>query len=147
LYTDDAYTNSSNTSITSPVMWNQSFNAGVANLDNISDPGFAVVFDSYDDGSYYDYNYAVNAVEPMGNWHGNPGSMIVYFDNESSMATSSAEFQFRNYWDNERPNAASISKITVQSMVEFPSAYVSNHYVFGTNHVVGALGNPYPWWL
>jgi len=147
LYTDDAYTNSSNTSITSPVMWNQSFNAGVANLDNISDPGFAVVFDSYDDGSYYDYNLAVDGRNADPVWHGNPYSMRIIFNNESSMESSNAEFQFQTWWDYEDANASSISKITVQSMSEFPSSYLAPNGYFGSGHIVGTLGNPSPWWL
>ena len=147
LYTDDAYTNSSNTSITSPVMWNQSFNAGVANLVNISDPGFAVVFDSYDDGSYYDYNLAVDGRDADPEWHGNPYSMRIIFNNESSMESSNAEFQFQTWLDYEDANASSISKITVQSMSEFPSSYLAPNGYFGSGHIVGTLGNPSPWWL
>ena len=147
LYTDDAYTNDLNTSIASPVGWAQYFNAGVANLDNISDPGFAVVFDSYDDGSYYDYNLAVDGRDADPEWHGNPYSMRIIFNNESSMESSNAEFQFQTWLDYEDANASSISKITVQSMSEFPSSYRAPNGYFGSGHIVGTLGNPSPWWL
>jgi len=147
LYTDDAYTNSSNTAITSPVMWRQNFNAGVANLNTFETPGFAVIFDSYDDGSYYDYNLAVDGVEQDPDWHANAYSMRINFNNESSMESSNAEFKFEGRWNDDDANASSISKITVQSMSEFPTSYLAPQGNFGSNHIVGTLGNPFPWWL
>jgi len=147
LYTDDAYTNSSNTAITSPVMWRQNFNAGVANLNTFETPGFAVIFDSYDDGSYYDYNLAVDGVEQDPDWHANAYSMRINFNNELSMKSSNAEFKFEGRYNDDDANASSISKITVQSMSEFPTSYLAPQGNFGSNHIVGTLGNPFPWWL
>jgi hypothetical protein len=121
LYTDDAYGGSGSGSLTSPVGWAQYFVNG--DLDMAYSPGFALIIDSSDDGSDYDYNFGVDAVD-VTNWHGNSSSM--YFsiaDNPASVVTSNSEFQIRWNYSYERPNAASISKITVQSMASFPYTY------------------------
>jgi hypothetical protein len=149
LYTDDAYANLGPGSVTSPVGWVQDHEIenGLTVLDEASSPGFAVVFDSYnDDGSYYDYNYAINGVD-QNYWHGIPNDMYVYFNNEASMWTSNAQFQFRTNWDSDRPNAASISKIAVQSMTEFPTSYYAPFWREGDNHFNVDLGNPSSGWF
>jgi hypothetical protein len=123
LYTDDAYNNSGAGSLTSPVGWAQEFD--VTGLEYAYSPGFALIIDSSDDGSDYDYNFGVDAVNVMA-WHG--GSWQMYFsiaDNPASVVTSDSEFQIR--WNEDlNPNAASISKITVQSMSRFPYTYEPN---------------------
>jgi hypothetical protein len=138
-YTDDAYDNPSNTAITSPVAWSQGFDNNSPQLDWIESAGFAVIFDSNDEGSSYDWNSAVYANEPN-NWHGMSNDVYVDNYNNSSLWTSQAEFNFRS---NNAPNAASISKITVQSMNSFPTSYYANN---GAQNGEG-LGNPSGgWW-
>jgi hypothetical protein len=149
LYTDGAYGGSGPGSITTPVGWTQDHDIvnGVSEFDGASNPGFAVIFDSYnDDGSYYEYNYAVNGVD-KDNWHGVPNDMYVSFNNEASMWTSNAQFQFRNDYADDQPNAASISKITVQSMTEFPTSYYAPFWRVGDNDFNLDLGNPSSGWF
>jgi hypothetical protein len=148
IYTDAAYGGSGPGSITTPVGWTQNHDIvnGVSEFDGASNPGFAVVFDSYnDDGSYYEYNFAVNGVD-QNFWHGSPNYMYVGFNNEASMWTSNAQFQFRNEYDNDRPNAATISKITVQSMTEFPTSYYAPFWRDGDSSFDIGLGNPSSGW-
>ena len=148
IYTDAAYEDRGQGSVTSPLGWSQNIDAvnGVASLDASFNPGFAVVFDSYnDDGSYYEYNFAVNGKD-QNDWHGAPNYMYVSFNNEASMWTSNAQFQFRNDYDDNRPNAATISKITVQSMTEFPRSYYAPFWRDGYNDFNIALGNPSSGW-
>ena len=149
IYTDAAYEDRGQGSVTSPLGWSQNIDAvnGVASLDVSFNPGFAVVFDSYnDDGSYYEYNFAVNGID-QNDWHGNPSYMYVSFNNEASMWTSNAQFQFRNEYDNDRPNAATISKITVQSMTEFPTSYYAPFWRDGDSDFDIGLGNPSSGWF
>ena len=128
LYTDAAYDSAGPGSLTSPVGWAQSFVNG--ELTYRYGPGFAAIFDVNDDGSDYSYNFGVDAVDVSdpSNWHGESGQM--YFsiaDDPASVVTSNSEFQIRwNY--NQNPNAASISKITVQSMASFPYTYEPNDW-------------------
>ena len=128
LYTDDAYLNSNNTSITSPIGWYQSFEDGTANLESAWSPGFAAIFDSSDDGSDYSSNFGVDAVDfssiPM-SWHGYPTHMYLGTP-EYNLTTSNATCVFGTSYENRSPNAAVISKITVQSMKNFPSSYYAN---------------------
>jgi hypothetical protein len=129
LYTDDAYFNSNNTSITSPIGWYQSFESETSNLESAWSPGFAAIFDSSDDGSGYSSNFGVDAVDlstPPMSLHGFPNHMFLGTP-EYNLTTSNATFRFGTNYDNNRsPNAASISKITVQSMKNFPSSYYAN---------------------
>ena len=137
-YTDDAYDNSNDGAITSPVGWSQWFNNNSSELDWFENAGFAVVFDSYNyDGSGYDSNYAVYANTP-GNEHGWPDQMGINTDASSSMYTSNAQFKFYSWTSDSRPNAASISKITVQSMATFPSSYYADNQ--------SGLGDPSTGW-
>jgi hypothetical protein len=132
LYTDDAYDGSGPGSLTSPVGWAQDFIYGA--LDMAYSPGFALIIDSYDDGSDYDYNFGVDIVD-VTDWHGDSGQM--YFsiaDNPASVVSSNSEFQIRWNYAGIRPNAASISKITVQSMASFPYTY--------DPHTTNGIGNP-----
>ena len=130
------------------VGWAQTFGTGVANLNTAETPGFAVIFDSYDDGSDYDYNTAVDGVAQDLDWHANAYSMVInWIDNGSSLESSNAEFKFQTGYNDDDANASSISKITVQSMSEFPTSYLAPQGWFGNYHFVGTLGNPYPWWL
>ena len=134
LYTDDAYTNPANTAITSPLGWVNSFN-GPGNLAFSRSPGFALIIDSNDDGSGYSDNHAIDAVIANTNdWHGNPTDVGYWGENDgSSWTTSNATFSFGAGFDGYLPNAAAISKITVQSMSQFPASY----YAYWND-----LGNP-----
>ena len=125
LYTDDAYFNSNNTSITSPIGWYQSFESGTSNLEFAWSPGFAAIIDSSDDGSAYDSNFGIDAVDlssPPMSWHGYPNQMYLRTPGDN-VTTSNSTFIFGTFFDSKGPNATSISKITVQSMKNFPSSY------------------------
>ena len=137
LYTDDAYTNPTNTLITSPLGWINSFDG--AGLDYSRSPGFALIIDSADDGSDYEDNHAIDAViNNTTDWHGNPNDVGYWAENfGSSWTTSNATFKFGSWSDFYNPNASAISKITVQSMKEFPRSYYADH---------GGLGNPSAGW-
>jgi hypothetical protein len=84
-------------------------------------PGFAGIVDITDDGLDFDSNYAVNSFTgDINDSGGFPDDMnwepVDYLD------LSSASFKF---WADYKTNAASISKITVQSSKEFPPDYYS----------------------
>jgi hypothetical protein len=133
LYTDDAYSNSSNTAITSPVGWSQDFDDGTSNLQMSYNPGFAFVIDASDDGSNYAVNHATEVVN-FDSKHGWPENMSIWSTEDGpSWTTSDALIFFRTDYDEARPNAASVSKITVQSMSQFPASY----YAYWND-----LGNP-----
>jgi len=133
LYTDDAYGNPSNTAITSPVGWSQDFDAGTSNLQMSYNPGFAFVIDANDDGSNYAVNHATEVVN-FDNKHGWPENLSIWSTGDGpSWTTSNALIFFRTNYDEARPNAASVSKITVQSMSQFPTSY----YAYWND-----LGNP-----
>jgi hypothetical protein len=161
LYTDDAFNNAGPGSKTSPVFWTQDIELvdGVAEWDGGENPGFAVVFDSYannekaaydDDESGYRYNFAVDAVDKTWNqdgypnWHSNINPMFVGV-NQESIRTSNAQFSFGGTY--KQPNAASISKITVQSMKEFPNSYYAYTVNNSSYWVKDDLGNPSSDWF
>ena len=126
LYTDAAYDSAGPGSLTSPVGWAQDFVSG--DLEMAYSPGFALIIDSSDDGSDYDYNFGVDVVD-VADWHGESSQM--YFsivDDPESVVTSNSEFQIRWNYSGNRPDAASISKITVQSMTNFPYTYEPNDW-------------------
>jgi hypothetical protein len=147
-YTQNNYADKSGTSITSPVMWSQR-NGQAAEAEITYNSGFAVVFDS----SNKDSNYAYGSVQGLiGNrvydttYSSGPGLMWV--NNKSRLTTSNASFSFGSFFSNYndsthqsydyRPNAATISKITVQSMKYFPANYVDYKHEY--NH--GSLPVP-----
>ena len=141
LYTDDAYTNPSNTSITSPVGWAQDFESGTSDLNISYAPGFAAIVNTGDDGESSNYvtNFAVDAVNLSSypsSLHGFPYNMSLSAP-QWNLTTSNATFRF--YANNAHPNAASISKITVQSMKEFPRSYYAMSSELG-NPSVSAMG-------
>jgi hypothetical protein len=152
LYTDDAYSNPSNTSITSPLGWTQRFYSGTSNIDYAVNPGFAVVIDPDDGGvtdfdSGYSYNFAFNGVDKSYP-HGFPGDVLLNLANSTTWSTSNASFNFRSRYSDERPNAASISKITVQSMDEFPDSYyaITKYNPTWRTNLNVDLGNPSGGW-
>jgi len=147
-YTQDGYA-SPTTAITSPVMWSQ-YDGGVARVwggdttTNSWNSGFAVIFDSSHNN---ESNYATGSAQgPIGNRVSdgiadlaNPGIMDIISD---PSFTSNASFSFGSIYNsysydgdravihNFNPNAASISKITVQSMKYFPANYVDYRYEY-----------------
>jgi hypothetical protein len=145
-YTDDAnYASYRNDAydISSPIGWSQSFFTG-GSLSNAQNPGFAVVIDSNDAGSNYDYNFATNGVDKS-DVNGSPNATTLRIAFENTWTTSNAKFRFINGND---PNAASISKITVQSMKEFSDSYyaITEYDDNWDNWVNTSLGNPSTGW-
>jgi hypothetical protein len=117
---DDGDVNSG--SLQNPIGWYQH---PTSTRDNAS-PGFALIIDMYDDGTDWDSNYAVDDSI----W-GDPNHMSFYLYDYATPAESSFEFYVES--SSRDTDAASVSKITVQSMKEFPTTY----------HAYGiALGNP-----
>jgi hypothetical protein len=144
-YTQDGYA-APTTSIASPVMWSQ-YNGSVARVwdgdthTNSWNPGFAVIFDSTNRES----NYATGSVQgSIGNrvndntYLAEPGIMNVI--DGAGLTTSNASFSFGSFYSNYdynahqnydfRPDAATISKITVQSMKYFPANYMDDRYEY-----------------
>jgi hypothetical protein len=118
---DDAF----NGNLQYPIGWYQHPTDTYLNYD----PGFALVIDINNSGTNFDSNYAVDD-----STSGDPDHMDWTMNDYSSPATSSFQFYVdSSYWDTD---AASVSKITVQSMKEFPSSY----YAYENN-----LGNPSDW--
>lgn len=124
-YTLDAYSNSGNTSISSPIGWSQ-YNGQP--LGNSTNNGFAIKFDTYDDTYEVDTSYGVNNANGDGFlntpiWtYANSGGQEVDFQ---TPANSNFYFYFDNDW---APKADTISKIAVVSMSEFPSDYITDDY-------------------
>jgi hypothetical protein len=144
-YTDNNYSDKSGTSITSPVMWSQ-VNGQAANSQETFNSGFAVVFDSTNDESNYATGTADIGVRRVRNhrssylWFLDPSSQSFHL---SGGNTDHASFSFGStrstlfyplrgdpFYADLRPNAATISKITVQSMKYFPANYVDYRYEY-----------------
>ena len=116
-YTLDGYSNINTSSTSSPVMWSQR-NGAAPNYNNDGDlqnPGFAVIFDTFDGNDGYESNYGVD-----GSTWGNVYRMD--WDNFNSSTPADSSFEFYSY-GSYRPDAASISKIAVSSMATFPTDY------------------------
>jgi hypothetical protein len=142
-YTDDAYyVDPTNTSLTSPVGWSQDFNYQSSELSYVENPGFAVVIDSTDNGSAYSVNWAINGVDKE-DTHGYPGSTRLSYSHSGTWTSSNAKFDFYSY---DKPNAASISKITVQSMNEFSDSYYAISVYDTPDYLDASLGNPSTGW-
>jgi hypothetical protein len=148
-YTDDAdywtstregYSNNATNDISTPVGWaqydgnpTQITNTGILNF------GFSVIFDVADDGSSFNDNYGAGTDSggPDG-WANLDYTMWDDVD-RSTPANSSFSFGsmntyvFENNIADYRPDAASISKITVASMKTFPTNYyIDNDSGIGT---------------
>ena len=112
-----------------PIGWYQDHSAGNAN--NNSSPGFALVIDT-DDRRYIDndssyINWAVD-----NSTDGDPDEMNFQMVGYSRGVVATSTFKFYatdNHW---KTDAASISKITVQSMNQFPSSYKANYAGLGS---------------
>jgi hypothetical protein len=120
--TRDGYSDNSVNSVSTPIAWaqqngnyNQSGNQDFANF------GFSVVFDINDDNGDFTANHAVGKDNSGGSGY-TLDTMWSYLDH-SNPANSSFQFGSNYQNVNMRPDAASISKITVASMKMFPSNY------------------------
>jgi hypothetical protein len=128
---DQEFSNSLGT--TSPLMWVQKFAAGSSELLQINSgshvaseaPGFAVAFDAWDvvqTSDDYENNYFIGYSDGSGEyWTGIDGSEHIFIGDAAMNGTNSS-FEFVLYTD-YRPNAAAISKITVQSFKYAPENY------------------------
>jgi hypothetical protein len=124
-YTLDAYTNSGNTSISSPIGWSQYNGQPLANSTN---NGFAIKFDTYDDTYEVDTSYGVNNANGAG-FLNTP--IWIYADNGGQEVDfqTPADSNFSMYFnDNWAPKADTISKIAIASMSDFPSDYITDDY-------------------
>ena len=120
-YTDDEnyairtvldYGSESEASLQKPIGWYQDPTDENGNFS----PGFALIFDMNDAGDDYDSNYAADD-----DISGSPTHFG--FDLVDSSTISTSTFQFYLDWSPSDPDAASVSKITVQSMKDFPYSY------------------------
>lgn len=139
-YTTAGFFNVDTTDITTPLMWSQKFD-GDGNLDGIGSsslniPGIAAAIDA-GDVSEYDSNYGweFNSIaNGEGTWWGDNDNFDI---TDSILGGTNSSFKIRlgsdpyrytfdgtlYYYDGYQPNAAAISKITVQSMKYFPENY------------------------
>jgi hypothetical protein len=127
-YTDDVtyinktvydYGSESSASLQKPIGWVQDPSSGADDTGNFA-PGFALVININDAGDAYDSNYGVEDFDSNGDV-GNPDDMD--WDMNSYATPANSSFDFYVDYSGEKTDAASISKITVQSMKEFPSSY------------------------
>jgi hypothetical protein len=126
-YTSDAYLDTPPTDTTSPLMWVQNFANDSSDLDSqwgyptAEMPSFAAIFDVEDvvlNNDSYESNYF--------NVDGWIRSWAIYIGDSTVLDGASSSFAFRWNYDNDRPNAAAISKITVQSMKLAPENYYAS---------------------
>ena len=113
-----------------PIGWRQDHDPGDTTYN--WEPGFALVIDISDDSNYVNsssgYNFAVDD-----DISGDPFNMSFSIVDFSSMDAATSTFEFYVVDDSRKTDAASISKITVQSMSQFPSSYKARYE---------GLGNP-----
>jgi len=130
-YTTAGFFDVNTTDTTAPLMWSQRFN-GDGNLDgtgsnSLNAPGVAAAIDVYNGNDDYDSNYGWDY--GSNSWWSN------YIDISVSNVMldgtgSSFEVRFGGDWpsfNSYQPNAAAISKITVQSMKYFPDNYYADN--------------------
>jgi len=128
LYSDRTVLNNAGTgNLQNPIGWYQDADGYWGNKF----PGFALIVNVDNDG-YWDSpesNYSNFAVS------GNEDPTYMDFERVSFQRGNSSNSSFKFYVvdDGSKTNAASISKITVQSMSEFPSSYYA---------IRSGLGNP-----
>jgi hypothetical protein len=130
-YTRDSYFNDSNTSLETPIMWSQydgrsgygnMYNAGYAVKFDLSDNNDSISADTMGWADTLGYRDGAGNVRSGSMWdiyswvNSNGSSPLIHSDPIDSMF----DITFNS---NSRPNAASISKITVASMADFPSDY------------------------
>jgi hypothetical protein len=120
-------------SLQNPIGWRQDHDPGDDTYN--WEPGFALVVNITDEGAF-ENNYAGK------NWavddaiSGNPNRMEFQLVDYSIGSAVTSTFNFNVVGSYRKTDAASISKITVQSMSKFPSSYYAHH--------VG-LGDPENW--
>ena len=125
-YTESNYIDKTGTSISSPVMWSQ-LNGQAAAWESTRNSGFAYVFDSTNN----DENYASGSASGSrrnrtGDYSSDISRMRVR--DKRNFFTDHSSFWFGSRSTDWRPNAATISKITVQSMKYFPINYMDMNY-------------------
>jgi hypothetical protein len=126
-YTDDAdywgttregYSNNAIGDISSPVAWSQEDGNTQFNNYDYSNFGFAIVFDLNDAGTESNDNWAVGNEN-----NGESGyAYNMYWNNSNFDSPANSSFSFGTD-GSFKPNAATISKITVASMATFPTNY------------------------
>jgi hypothetical protein len=134
-------------------MWSQ-LNGQAANSRETANSGFAVVFDSTNNESNYATGTADTGARGHRNWRSSYLSFLDLSATDSSTDfshtfhlsggnTDHASFSFGSsrytaytplngdwFYADFRPNAATISKITVQSMKYFPANYLDYRYEY-----------------
>jgi hypothetical protein len=141
-YTTAGFFNVNTTDTSAPLMWSQKFD-GDGNLDgtgsaSLNIPGIAAAIDAGDvsgsDSNYgWDYYSLAN-----GAWWGDNDNFditnLILSDTNSSFKIRLGDdpngYTYDGNWyydDNYQPNAAAISKITVQSMKYFPDNYYADN--------------------
>jgi hypothetical protein len=117
-------------SLSNPVGWYQWDGDDTYNLS----PGFAIILDTNESG-LADSNYASDSVTgDINNSYGGPWDFDWSYNGDIN--TDNSSFYFYVQDNNAKTLAGSISKITVQSMANFPSDY----YAWNSG-----LGNPTMW--
>ena len=107
-------------SLQNPIGWRQDHNPGEET--NNSEPGFALVIDITDVGNFQDDSEGKNwAVDSAGD--STPYAMDFLMVGYSAGSAATSTFNFYVGSETSSADAASISKITVQSMSRFPSSY------------------------
>ena len=139
-YTTAGYFDVNTTDTTAPLMWSQRFD-GNGNLsgtgsDSLNVPGLATAIDVGDE-SGSESNYAWDVGNNNDLWWGNYNDFNITsttLDGTNSSFTirlgedSWTDYNDNNvYYDGYQPNAAAISKITVQSMKYFPENYYADN--------------------
>jgi hypothetical protein len=129
--TRDGYSFDSTNNISTPIGWAQANgNVGQTGNNDIQNFGFSVKFDTSDDNNSESSDYGVSndsnsdwAAPWLTDWgnlnHTNPANSSFIF----GVLNNSFNANHPNYNVDMRPDAASISKITVASMASFASNY------------------------
>jgi hypothetical protein len=137
-YTIAGFFDQATSDTTQPLMWSHRFDGSGAldgaGTSSINIPGVAAAIDVDDDNQDHDSNYAWNSFEgdtieeSSAYW----GDYADLWTSNVTKSGSNSSFNF-NFGSNYQPNAAAISKITVQSMKYFPSNYYAWDSGAGTN--------------
>jgi hypothetical protein len=123
--TREGYSNNATNDISTPVGWVQ-YDGGDGTVANF---GYAIIFDTADNNNGETVNYGVGKDDTQNRYSAIDTSFWADL-NHTNPANSSFIFGSD---DSYRPDAASISKITVSSMATFPSDYYAYDGI-GTNN-------------